>query len=113
MSIGGMRVDRNLLACDGTCGLGHIERPQQRSTRDNELVIDNVHTQTLASTPSERVLAVLRIAEVGVFRQRLLVCWEGWVEPAVRTVVVGIGVFGCDAVDGPVLDRQFGGFQGY
>lgn len=101
MGIGCVCVNWHLLARYGALSLGHVERPQQRGARDKELVVDNVHAQTLASTPSECVLAVLRVAEVGVSGQRLLVGWERRVEPAVRAVIVGVGVFRLNAVDRP------------
>jgi len=106
VAVGGLGVDGHLLAGPRARHLLHVERPEHRGPRDEELDVHDVRAQALAAAPAEAVRAELAVAEVGVLCQGLLVRWERWVEPPVGSVGLWVWVFLGDAVDGPV-----GGFM--
>lgn len=101
MAVRSHGVDRNLVACHRVCIMRHIERPQQARAGDKKLVVDNVHAQALTPAEAERVLPVLRVAEVGILGEGFLICWVGRFEVAGWVEGFWVRVPGFNAVDGP------------
>ena len=101
MAVGRLRVDRHLLA-GARADLGaQVEGPQRGGAEDEGLVVDNVLPQARAPAPAEGVHRVA-FAEVGVAGEGFLVGWPAGFEPALWAEGVAVGVFGGDAVEGPV-----------
>lgn len=105
MAVGRLRIDGNFLARDGAHGLCHLKRPQHARSRDEELIVDNVHAQALAPAVAEAVRTMLGVSEVGVLGQGLLVSREGRVEPPVWAEVLWVWVLLRNAVDSPTGTR--------
>jgi hypothetical protein len=84
----------------GTLAAFDGERPEQSTKKSNEFGLSEVDTGASAVTVAERCVAT----KIGVFGQRLLVSWVGWVEEAFWLELSGIGVDGFIARDETAKD---------